>query len=297
MNDRYQHLEPQHIPERLGLLSATAADPFLTEDLLRGIQGHGGVDLAKVVEPLSEDDPRWKVEPLRELIEDAPYKGRENRTAADAWLAPRLHAALRINRREAADQRIWNHLALGVAPDYVAWRHMGAPTAKSPEPRISAARFKGVADRQCFSRLWWAAELFRNGPDYSPVEAACSNQDLIHTVLRVSLIDHRPTAQALVRVLRKGIATTGREINGLMAAVNTAGATLVYDAMVEDEPRDPDDLRHWIAEAENAPPVDRHELPIGPDEVPVPEESIERLTAYFAELFETAPVRGRTLQV
>lgn len=296
MNDRYQHLAPQHMPERLGLLSATAADPFLTEDLLRGIQGHGGVDMAKVVEPLSEDDPRWKVEPLRGLIEDAPYKGTENRTAADAWLAPRLHAALRISRREAADPAIWNHLALGVAPDYVAWRHMGAPTAKSPEPRISPARFKGVADRQCFSRLWWAAELFRNGPDYSPVEAACSNQDLIHTVLRVSLIDHRPTAQALVRVLQKGIATTGREINGLMAAVNTAGATLVYDAMVEDAPRDPDDLRRWIAEAENAPAVDRRNLPSGPDEDPVPEESIEKLTDYFAELFETAPVRGKTSQ-
>jgi hypothetical protein len=67
--------------------------------------------------------------------------------------------------------------------------------------------------------------------------------------------------------------------------------------MVEDEPRDPDRLRHWIAEAEHAPPVDRHELPSGPDEEPVPEESIEKLTAYFAELFETAPVRGRTLQV
>ncbi|MDX3576190.1 DUF6339 family protein [Streptomyces sp. FL07-04A] len=282
------------MPERLGLLSATAAEPFLTEDLLRGIEGHGGVDLAKVVEPLSEGDPRWKVEPLRGLIEDAPYRGTENRTAADAWLAPRLHAALRITRREAADQRIWNHLALGVAPDYVAWRHMGAPTAKSPERRISPARFKGVADRQCFSRLWWAAELFRNGPDYSPVEVACSNQDLIHTVLRGSLIDHRPTAQALVRVLQRGIATTGRDVVGLMAAVNTAGATLVYDAMVEDAPRDPDDLRRWIAEAENAPPVARHDPPSGPDEDPVPEASIEKLTDYFAELFETAPVRGKT---
>ena len=40
--------QPHFLPPRLGLLPATAADPFLTEDLLRGIQGHGGVDLAKV---------------------------------------------------------------------------------------------------------------------------------------------------------------------------------------------------------------------------------------------------------
>ncbi|MFJ4617857.1 DUF6339 family protein [Streptomyces sp. NPDC088812] len=288
--------QPHHRPERLGLLSATAADSFLTDDLLRGIQGHGGVDLAKVVEPLPEEDARWRAEPLRELIDDALHQFKENRTEADAWLAPRLHAALRLTRREAADRRIWNHLALGVAPDYVVWRHLSAPSAKTPEPRVDPARFKGAPDRQCFSRLWWAAELFRNGGDYAPVVVACSNQDLIHTVMRSDLVDHRPTAQALVRVLQSGIATTGREINGLMAAINTAGATLVYDTLAADETRDPEDLRRWIEEAETAPPVPRHDLPTGPEEEPVPEASVETLTKYFADLFETAPVRGRAPQ-
>ncbi|WP_435280773.1 DUF6339 family protein [Streptomyces koelreuteriae] len=288
--------KPHHLPQRLGLLSATAADPFLTEDLLRGVQGHGGVDLAKVVEPLPEDDARWAVEPLRDLVDDALHQFRDNRTDADGWLAPRLHAALRLTRREAADKGIWNHLALGVAPDYVAWRHAPGPAQGRNEPRINSARFKGAPDRQCFSRLWWAAEMFRNGRDYAPVVAACSNQDLIHNALRMDLVDHRPTAQALVRIMERGVAGTGREINGLMAAINTAGATLVYDALASDEPRDPEVLRSWIAEAESAPPVPRHHLPTGPDEEPVPEESVAALTAYFTELFETAPVRGRVPQ-
>ncbi|MFF4568860.1 DUF6339 family protein [Streptomyces sp. NPDC001410] len=283
--------KPHHLPQRLGLLTATAADPFLTEELLKGIQGHGGVDLAKVVEPLPEDDPRWEVEPLRELVEDAMHGFRNNRTEADAWLAPRLHAALRITRREAADRRFWNHLALAVAPDYVAWRHFS-----QSKLRINQERFKGALDRQCFSRLWWAAEMFRNGKDYSPVVAACGNQDLIHSALRRDLIDHRPTAQALVRLLGRGIASTGREIEGLMTAINAAGATLVYDVLAADEPRDPEVLRQWVAEAESAPPVPRHSLPTGPDEEPVPEKSVVALTDYFTELFETAPVRGRTLQ-
>ncbi|CAM5437731.1 DUF6339 family protein [Streptomyces aurantiogriseus] len=288
--------KPHHVPERLGLLSATAADPYLTEDLLKGVQGHGGVDLAKVVEPLPEDDARWSVEPLRDLVDDAKYQFKDNRTDADSWLAPRLHATLRLTRREAADKRIWNHLALAVAPDYVAWRHAPAPTQGGSEPRINPARFKGAPDRQCFSRLWWAAEMFRNGQDYAPVVAACANQDLIHNALRMDLVDHRPTAQALVRVLERGIAGTGREINGLMTAINIAGATLVYDALAPDEPRDPEALRQWIAEAESAPPVPRHDLPTGPDEEPVPEKSVATLTEYFAELFETAPVRGRVPQ-
>ncbi|MFC8421425.1 DUF6339 family protein [Streptomyces sp. NPDC057236] len=287
--------KPYHVPERLGLLSGAAADPFLTEDLLRGVQGHGGVDLAKVVEPLPEDDARWEAEPLRDLVDDAMFQFKDNRTDADGWLAPRLHAALRLTRREAADKRIWNHLALAVAPDYVAWRHP-ATAPEGRNPRINPARFKGAPDRQCFSRLWWAAEMFRNGADYTPVVKACSNQDLIHNALRLSLVDHRPTAQALVRILERGIATTGREINGLITAINTAGATLIYDAFAEDEPRDPGALRQWIAEAESAPPVPRHDLPTGPDEEPVPEASVEKLTEHFANLFETAPVRGRVPQ-
>ncbi|GGS51449.1 DUF6339 family protein [Streptomyces violaceus] len=288
--------KPHHLPQRLGLLSATAADPFLTEDLLKGLRGHGGVDLAKAVDPLPEDDPRWEAEPLRELVEDAMHEFRDKRTEADGWLAPRLHAALRLTRREAADRRLWNHLALAVAPDYVAWRHFPAPTSGGAESRISSARFKGALDRQCFSRLWWAAEMFRNGSEYAPVVAACANQDLIHSALRRDLIDHRPTAQALVRIMGRGIAGTGREIEGLMTAINAAGATLVYDVLAPDEPRDPEALRQWVAAAESAPPVPRHSLPVGPEEEPVPEESVVALTDYFADLFETAPVRGRTLQ-
>ncbi|MGX1503881.1 UNVERIFIED_CONTAM: hypothetical protein RKD43_002506 [Streptomyces graminofaciens] len=288
--------KPHHLPQRLGLLSATAADPFLTEDLLKGVQGHGGVDLAKVVEPLPEEDARWEVEPLRELAEDAMHEFQDNRTGADGWLAPRLHAALRLTRREAADRRLWNHLALAVAPDYVVWRHLPTSKADQNEPRTSPARFKGSLDRQCFSRLWWAAEMFRNGKDYSPVVAACANQDLVHSALRRDLIDHRPTAQALVRVMERGVAVTGREIEGLMTAINAAGATLIYDVLAADEPRDPEVLRQWVGDAESAPPVPRHSLPDGPDEEPVPEESVIALTDYFADLFETAPVRGRKPQ-
>ncbi|MFJ8595682.1 DUF6339 family protein [Streptomyces sp. NPDC093598] len=284
---------PNHVPERLALLTGSAVDPFLTEELLKAEQVHGGIDLAKVVEPLPEDDARWSTEPIRSLLDDAMYEFQEDRTRADAWLAPRLHATLRLTRREAADKRLWNHIALAVAPDYVVWRHLSEATASRPVRRVAADRFRGPADRQCFSRLWWAAELFRNGPDYEPVEVACGNQDLIHTVLRMELIDHRPTAQALVRLLKSGQVTTGREVNGLSVAINTAGATLTYDALAPDEPRDPSRLREWIAEADTAPPVARHVLPEGPDEDPAPAGSVAALTDYFTELFESAPVRGR----
>ncbi|QNP72487.1 hypothetical protein IAG44_25730 [Streptomyces roseirectus] len=276
--------KPSHVPEYLALLAASDADQFLTEGLLKGEEVHAGIDLAKVVESFPTREARRSAEPIRSLVEDAMYAFAEDRPKADAWLAPRLHATLRLTRREAAEKRLWNHLALAVAPDYVVWRHLG-------KERVSAERFRGAADRQCFSRLWWAAELFRNGSDYEPVEAACGSQDLIHNTLRLDLIDHRPTAQALVRLLRSGLG--GREVNALWTAINTAGATLIHDALAPDEPRDPTPLRNWIAAAESAPPVDRYNLPEGPDEEPVPEDSVEALVKHFTELFETAPVRGR----
>ncbi|MFF9162778.1 DUF6339 family protein [Streptomyces longwoodensis] len=284
--------QPDHVPERLALLPASAAGAFLTDQLLRAEQVHGGIDLAKVVEPLPEDDSRWSVEPIRSLVEDAMFEFRDDRARADAWLAPRLHATLRLTRREAADKRLWTHLALGVAPDYVAWRHLSEPTTTKPERRISTERFQGSADRQCFSRLWWAAELFRNGSDYGPVEVACGAQELIH-MLRQDLIDHRPTAQAFVRLVQSGRITASREIVGLTIAINAAGATLIHDALAPDVPRDPTRLRDWIAEAESAPPVSRHMLPEGPDEEPVPERSVAVLVEHFTDLFETAPIRGR----
>ncbi|MFI1371520.1 DUF6339 family protein [Streptomyces longwoodensis] len=289
--------QPDHVPERLALLPASAADAFLTEQLLRAEQVHGGIDLAKLVEPLDDGDARWSVEPIRSLVEDAMFEFKDDRARADAWLAPRLHATLRLTRREAADRRLWTHLALAVAPDYVAWRHVSGPTTARPERRVPPERFQGPADRQCFSRLWWAAELFRNGPDYGPVEVACGNQDLIHTLLRQDLLDHRPTAQALVRLVQSGEITTGREIVGLSIAINAAGATLIHDVLAPDEPRDPSRLRDWIAEAEAAPPVSRHVLPEGPDEEPVPERSVAVLVEHFTDLFETAPIRGRKSEV
>src|SRR5580692_3916412 len=43
-------------------------------------------------------------------------------TKSDSWLAPRVHASLRLTKREASDSRIWTFLAAYAFPDYVVWR-------------------------------------------------------------------------------------------------------------------------------------------------------------------------------
>ncbi|MFK0099296.1 DUF6339 family protein [Streptomyces sp. NPDC091040] len=284
---------PSHLPGRLALLADLNAAHYITEGLLTGKEDVPAVALNKVTEPLPGNEARGELQPVRDLVDDAMHVfGGEKVTAADAWLAPRLHATLRLTRREAADRRLWNYLALGVAPDYVVWRHTTEPR-KGEVPKVAPTRFRGAAYTQAFARLWWAAELFRNGSDYGPVAKVCAHQDMLNTALRLAAIDHRPTAQALVNLIDRGTVRTGREINALLQAVNASAATIMYDVMAPDAERDGRPLAQWIAGAEWAPAVPRRALPEGPDEERAPEESVAALAEHFAELFADAPVRGR----
>ncbi|MFC8535420.1 DUF6339 family protein [Streptomyces sp. NPDC057249] len=285
--------KPSHLPERLAFLADLNAARYITEGLLIGKEDVPAIALNKVTEPLPGEEARGALQPVRDLVDDAMHAfGGEKVTGADAWLAPRLHATLRLTRREAADSRLWNYLALGVAPDYVVWRHTTDP-GKGEVPKVAVKRFRGIADSQAFARLWWAAELYRNGSDYGPVVTACGQQEMLNTALRLSVIDHRPTAQALVDLMVRGTVRTGREVNALVKAVNASAATIMYDVMAPDVERDGRPLAQWIADAEWAPAVPRRHLPEGPAEERAPEESVATLAAHFAELFAGAPVRGK----
>ncbi|MFF0723207.1 DUF6339 family protein [Streptomyces sp. NPDC004134] len=286
---------PGHLPERLAMLTNTEALDFLTDGLLTGREEVPSIRLNEVTEPLPHDERRGDLRPVRDLIEDAMAHCLSEGlrpTQADAWLAPRLHAALRLSRKEAADPALWNYLALGVAPDHVVWRWL-SETRDGKPARVATDRFRGPYHKQAFSRLWWAAELFRDGADYEPVVVACGNQDVLNTALRMSVISHRPTAQAIVRLAEKGVINTGREVNALLGAVNASAATLMYDLLAPDAERESRPLLEWIDEAEIARQVSRSALPTGPQEDPAPPTSVSVLVEYFSELFTDAPVRGR----
>lgn len=288
--------KPNHLPEHLALLADLNAAQYIGEGLLTGKEDVPSIGLNKVTEPLPyAEASRAELEPVRDLVDDAMHVFGEGKpTAADAWLAPRLHATLRLSRREAADRRFWNYLALGVAPDYVVWRHMSESKKDSGElPKVAAARFSGPAYTQAFARLWWAAELFRDGSDYAPVETVCAHQDVFNTVLRLDVIDHRPTAQAMVRLIERATVGTGREINALGKAINASAATLMYDLIAPDAERDGRPLRAWIEAGEWAAAVPRRTLPEGPAEEKAPEASVAALADLFASLFVEAPVRGK----
>lgn len=285
---------PEYLPERLALISDVQAAEFILPGVLEGHEDIPSIALNKIAEPLPGDDLRMGLQRVRDLIDHALAMFQNKRpTAADAWLAPRLHETLRLTRREAAEKKFWTYLALGVAPDYVVWRHMPEPKIGVGHGRVARDKFVGAHYKQAFARLWWAAELFRDGSDYQPAVVACSNQDVLNTALRLDVIDHRPTALAVVRLIERGVVRTGREVNALATAVNTAAATLMYDVIAPDVERDAEPLCDWIAAAESSRPSPRESLPEGPEEERAPSDVVEKLVGHFTELFADVQVRGQ----
>lgn len=148
------------LPDALALLPDTTAAKYLTRSVRTGQEEPPRVALLRASTPVEEHSARWATYPVRELVDEAMRRfGDDARARADAWLAPRLHATIRMTRAEASDTGLWNFLALVVAPGYVVWRHLGKGrkgTADGEAAEVAARRFSGRHDTQTFARLWWA---------------------------------------------------------------------------------------------------------------------------------------------
>lgn len=226
------------------------------------------------------------IEPVRALLDESMARFTSDQgTECDAWLAPRLHYALRLTRREASNRGVWRWLGCVAAPDYVRWRW--GTTEKEPP----SDRFAGPERKHTLGRLWWMAELFRDGPDYAPASAAMMNQDIPNNLFRMDVAHHRPTVQAAVHVLD---GRSGREANALAKAINAAATTLLVDVIAPDEPRDADAVARWVQKSAEVDARAFFDLaPAGPDDPRVPPSSVETMRELLEALLAEAPVRGR----
>lgn len=215
------------------------------------------------------------------MVDEAMRRFRNDPEKSDAWLAPRVHATLRLTRREAADRRIWNWLNVIGKPNYVRWRwsERGANT-------VPIDRFMGEDSKNSFGRLWWAAELTRNGNDYSETESVLKSQRFSVAWQPLDVMHHRPAALAVCRFSRafnneQGL--TNAQHERLAKALNLRLTTLVLDVLAPNPPIDTHAIGEWCRE-----PIDEtkymNEVPIGPDEELVSEDSIAAVTAMLQTL-------------
>ncbi len=252
--------------------------PLVNADFRRGVEP------TVSAEPFLEDlnlDREISSEPLRSVIDEA--KRRYPPERSDAWLAPRVHATIRLTRREAGDKRLWNYLTIVAFPDYVRWRFFDA---SKPEEPVPLDRFLGEDSKNALARLWWAAELTRNGNDYSPTMEALTLVRFFVSWQPMDFMHHRPAALAATRFLKgfnSGKGATAPQSEALSKAFNLTLTTLSLDTLCDNPAVDAESLRDWCVE-----PVDEtkmmQELPLGPDEGPVPEEAIYRVEAVLQRL-------------
>lgn len=117
----------------------------------------------------------------------------------DAWLAPRLHCALRLPRKLAAGGGIWAWLALECR-EYLEARFPEYDTDEGRTFRMNPYRVRTEPLRNGISRLWWGAEMARNGPYYRDVETTFLRVRTAEFALELYYSLYRPAAIAFARV-------------------------------------------------------------------------------------------------
>lgn len=217
-----------------------------------------------------------ELDPVLDLVDQTMHRHRDRRDQSDAWLAPRLHAALRLPRRQAADRRLWSYLTIAARPAYPRWRFEAERTV---EEGVAVERFLFTRERKhALARLWWAAELTRNGKDYSPTVEALRAGAFINNWLTLDAVHHRPAAIAAGRFLARFNEKGANTYQGLKLAqaFNLYLITRSLDALALSPPVNVEAVREWCGERFDHT-LWKDDLPEGPDEEPIPEEDVGRV--------------------
>lgn len=264
----------------LGLLKASG-EALLSESVRAGVRN------AEHLTPLVKPFPRTiDLLALTEVVDEAmrlynPAKRMADRTAADAWMGPRLHAALRITRAEAAYDEIWFFLSAYAFPDYVRWRW-------TSENGFSDRVFGTDVKKQAFKRLWWTTELFRNGSDYSWAQRALSKSDIPNTLTALDAVHSRPVALGVLEFVEKSDVGS-RQANDLAKQLNSSAVTVALDRayVSQDEATELDEA--WLSAEPDLQEVITG--PVGPRHGRVEGPEIQRVYEALRDIIDLEVLR------
>jgi hypothetical protein len=193
--------------------------------------------------------------------------------ALDRWLAPRVHAAIRLPRRITSDRTFWAWIAMALAPEYVfrRWESGG---------KLNSWRLTGELLRNGVSRLWWAAELLRNGPDYSAVDLGLKHVRTAQFALELKYSWYRPAAIAFVRVAEGKPRATDEQMTALSKRANAYLPLAPLEAIGFDDSEDELDSTWWGGCATLSELIS-DDPPLGPEDGYASKEAIESLEKWF----------------
>ncbi len=181
---------------------------------------------------LSSEHPRLLVldaldERLDALMADTtPFDASIDRRAA-----PAIHRALPLTRREAADPGVFRFLAVVHRPDFVRhrWEYRSWSTMRTRFWRPGTR-----PDSNAFARLWWIAELSRDGDDYALTERVLARQPLANNLFVRDMSSYRPLVEAYADVLDEAPSAI---IEACTRALQRRLSTVVLESLSVDELR------------------------------------------------------------
>lgn len=136
------------------------------------------------------------LEGLRQELNEVTNDNEEFSTEIDVAAAEPIREYLDMSRHQAANDGLWHWLAVSEFPDFVyyRWRESGDITGKFLE---------GGTDiySNAIHRLWWGAELTRDGTDYDRTERMFSQGELANDVLDRWFARYDPAAKVVVDTL------------------------------------------------------------------------------------------------
>jgi hypothetical protein len=172
-----------------------AARRLVTPEFVRGEDEHARLEV-EAWEPYAEAAASARsLERFREATDQIIATTEPFSTTIDARVAIAFHQSLPLTLREAADPGIWRFLAVVVRPEFVRHRW------ENPTFSVARSRFWSPGtrpDSNAIARLWWIAELTRDGDDYGLTKRTLRSQAIANAIFIRSFCEHRPAIEACV---------------------------------------------------------------------------------------------------
>lgn len=163
------------------------------DSFLKGAVDLSDEDVAEFVNPLPEE-PTAELDSLDGTVDDVVSRHSQFDTGMDAVLADEVHRCLDVGRRVAGDPGLWHWLAVVRYPHFVRhrWEYSSEEAMRE--------KFLGAGSdlySNALHRLWWIAELTRDGSDYTLTHEVFSNQTLVNKVFDRWFARYRPAVVAV----------------------------------------------------------------------------------------------------
>ena len=165
------------------------------------------------------------LEPVRDLVREVIHSLERESRGIDSYAAARLHQALPLPRRIARDRGVFHYLSVVVFPEFVRHRW-----PRGNDGRWFRDRFLGIHQQNTFGRLWWAAELSRDGEGYSLSSRIFDSG--LERVFDRAFSWHAPMLRAFVNVMAS---SSGDAVDRVATDLNYALSTIAVEVLDDRE--------------------------------------------------------------